>query len=141
MSVTIIEVAVTVQVPLERAWECWTKPEHIVHWNSASADWHTPHASNDLVTGGTFLYRMEARDGSMGFDFGGVYDLVIPQERIEYHLGDGRKVVIRFSGNGNETTIQQDFDAETVHSVDLQRQGWQAIMDHYKSYSEQLSSN
>lgn len=140
MSVSIIEVAITVQVSLDKAWEYWTNPEHIVQWNNASADWHTPHASNNPVTGGSFLYRMEARDGSMGFDFSGEYDLVIPQQRIEYHMADGRKVVIRFSGNETETLIQQDFDAETIHSIDLQRQGWQAIMDRYKQYTEQSNS-
>jgi uncharacterized protein YndB with AHSA1/START domain len=89
---TIISVENTVNAPVEKVWQYWTKPEHIIQWNSASDDWHTPYAENDLSVGGSFVSRMEARDGSFGFDFGGIYDAIITNEYIEYTLGDGRKV-------------------------------------------------
>ncbi len=99
---TLIIVESTVKAPVEKVWKLWAAPEHITKWNNASDDWHTPFAENDLRPGGKFLSRMEAKDGSFGFDFGGVYDEVKPNELIEYTLGDGRKVTINFTGNGNE---------------------------------------
>ncbi len=133
---TIITVAATVNAPVEKVWQYWSLPEHITQWNSASEDWHTPFAENDLRTGGTFLSRMEAKDGSFGFDFGGVYDLVKEHELIEYTLGDGRKVSITFSANGDSTTVTETLEAENVNSVELQKTGWQAIMDNFKKYTE-----
>lgn len=133
---TSITVETIVQAPVEKVWECWTKPEHITGWNNASDDWHTPRAENDLRVGGKFLSRMEARDGSMGFDFGGVYDEVKPNERIAYTLDDDRKVKIVFTGNDNETTVTETFEAEKENSVELQRGGWQAILDNFKKYTE-----
>lgn len=133
---TKITVSTTVNVPVEKAWEIWGKPEHITQWNSASPDWHTPRAENDLRTGGKFSSRMEAKDGSFGFDFGGVYDEVIDHKAIRYTMGDGRKVDIQFDGNGNQTTITETFDAESENPVEMQRGGWQAIMDNYKKYAE-----
>lgn len=133
---TYITVETIVQAPVEKVWECWTKPEHITGWNNASDDWHTPRAENDLRVGGKFLSRMEARDGSMGFDFGGVYDEVKPNERIAYTLDDDRKVKIVFTGNDNETTVTETFEAEKENSVELQRGGWQAILDNFKKYTE-----
>src|SRR5206468_6649167 len=94
---TVITVENTVNAPVEKVWEHWTKPEHITQWNNASDDWHTPHAENDPRTGGKFLTRMEAKDGSFGFDFGGVYDEVVPNESIQYTMEDGRKVNIKFN--------------------------------------------
>ncbi|MBK7123726.1 MAG: SRPBCC family protein [Chitinophagaceae bacterium] len=133
---TSITVETIVQAPVEKVWECWTKPEHITGWNNASDDWHTPRAENDLRVGGKFLSRMEARDGSMGFDFGGVYDEVKPNERIAYTLDDDRKVKIVFTGNDNETTVTETFEAEKENSVELQRGGWQSILDNFKKYTE-----
>lgn len=133
---TSITVETIVQAPVEKVWECWTKPEHITGWNNASDDWHTPRAENDLRVGGKFLSRMEARDGSMGFDFGGVYDEVKPNERIAYTLDDDRKVKIVFTGNDNETTVTETFEAENENSIELQRSGWQAILNNFKSYTE-----
>ena len=98
-----ITVEATVAATVEKVWECWTLPEHIVKWNNASEDWHTPRAENDLRAGGKFLSRMEAKDGSEGFDFWGIYETVKTYELIEYVLGDGRKVRIEFTGTGNET--------------------------------------
>lgn len=133
---TVLTVTTTVNAPVSKAWDYWTTPEHIMQWNSASPEWHTPSATNDLRTGGSFTSRMEARDGSMGFDFGGVYDLVEDQRYIEYTMGDGRKVKITFTAEGDQTTIVESFDAETQNSLELQQSGWQAIMDNFKNYTE-----
>src|SRR5450432_3185232 len=102
---TIITIENIINAPVEKVWEYWTKPEHIIKWNNASDDWHTPRAENDLRVGGSFVARMEARDGSMGFDFGGVYDAVINNEYIEYTLGDGRNVKVTFTNQGNKTKV------------------------------------
>jgi uncharacterized protein YndB with AHSA1/START domain len=133
---TAITVETTVKAPVEKVWEHWTKPEHIIHWNNASDDWHSPKAENDLRTGGKFLYRMEAKDGSFGFDFGGVYDEIKTNELIAYTIGDGRKVKITFSGNGNETKVTETFEAENTNPLEMQKGGWQAILDNFKKYSE-----
>ena len=129
-------VETTVNAPLEKTWAYWTEPEHIMKWNNASEDWHTPHSINDLRVGGKFLSRMEARDKSFGFDFEGIYDQVSPNERIAYTLGDGRKVQITFTDLGNATKISEIFDPESTNSVELQRDGWQAILDNFKRYVE-----
>ncbi|RYY20551.1 MAG: polyketide cyclase [Chitinophagaceae bacterium] len=133
-----ITIRTTVNVPVEKAWESWSKPEHIIKWNSASDDWHTPKAENDLRTGGKFSSRMEAKDGSWGFDFGGVYDNVEEFKVIEYTMGDGRKVKVSFSGQGNSTDIIETFDPESENSIEMQRSGWQSILDNYKKYTESL---
>src|SRR3954470_12908164 len=133
---TKITVETDVNVPVEKAWKIFTSPEDIIHWNNASEDWHNPKAENDLRTGGKFVYRMEAKDGSFGFDFGGTYDLVSPNEQIAYTIGDGRKVQVTFSGNGARTKVVETFEAEETHTTDLQRTGWQAILDNYKRYAE-----
>ncbi|WP_153797636.1 SRPBCC family protein [Foetidibacter luteolus] len=133
---TVITVENTVNAPVEKVWEFWTKPEHITKWNNASDDWHTPRAENDLRAGGSFSARMEAKDGSFGFDFGGVYDEVRTNEYIEYTLGDGRKVQITFTDLGGSTKVTESFDAEGTHSVEMQRGGWQAILDNFKKYTE-----
>ena len=133
---TIITVENTVNAPTKKVWEYWTKPEHITQWNNASDDWHTPRAENDLRTGGSFVARMEAKDGSMGFDFGGVYDAITPNEYIEYTIGDGRKVKINFSAQGNSTKVTESFEAEGTHSIEMQKTGWQNILDSFKKYTE-----
>lgn len=133
---TSVTVETTVKAPVEKVWKYWTAPEHIMQWNSASPDWHTPSATNDLRTGGSFTSRMEAKDGSFGFDFGGTYDEVIDNKRIAYTMGDGRKVVVDFTDNGNETIVSETFDAETQNPVDMQRAGWQAILDNFKKHTE-----
>lgn len=133
---TVITVAVTVNVPVQRVWELWNEPSHIVKWNSASPDWHTPHSTNDLRVGGAFNCRMEAKDGSFGFDFGGVYDAVKVHEHIAYTLGDNRKVNITFTSLNGGTHISENFEAETENPVEMQQAGWQAILNNYKSYAE-----
>ena len=133
---TKITVEVIVQAPTAQVWEKWTAPQHIIKWNSPSEDWHTPTAENDLRTGGKFLSRMEAKDGSFGFDFWGIYDEVIPNERIAYTIGDGRKAEIIFSSTGDTTRITETFEAENENPVEMQQDGWQAILENFKSYAE-----
>jgi uncharacterized protein YndB with AHSA1/START domain len=133
---TIITVEATVNSPVNKVWKFWTVPEHITQWNHASDDWHSPHATNDLRVGGSFSARMEAKDGSFGFDFGGVYDDVKTNERIAYTMGDGRKVKITFSSSGNETRIVEKFEAESTNSHEMQKGGWQAILNNFKKYAE-----
>src|SRR5215203_1803566 len=133
---TAITVQTTVNAPVEKVWKFWTEPGHIVHWNNASDDWHTPRVENDLKVGGKFSARMEAKDGSFGFDFGGEYTNVIEQRTIEYVLGDRRKVRIDFSPEGNATKVIETFDAENTHPIEVQRGGWQAILDNFKKYTE-----
>lgn len=133
---TIITVEATVKAPVEKVWKFWSSPEHITQWNNASDDWHTPYAENDLRVGGKFTSRMEAKDGSFGFDFWGVYDVVVTNERIEYTLGDDRKVKIVFTDQGNATQVTESFEAENENSVELQQSGWQAILDNFRKYTE-----
>lgn len=133
---TIITVEADVNSPANKVWEYWNGPDHITKWCAASDDWHTPWAKSDLRKGGSFTSRMEAKDGSFGFDFGGTYDEVIPNEYIEYTIGDGRKVKITFTANGNSTHISESFEAETQNPIEMQRGGWQAILDNFKKYTE-----
>ena len=133
---TKITVETIVKAPVDKVWKYWSLPEHITKWCAASDDWHAPKAENDLTVGGKFSTRMEAKDGSFGFDFGGVYDDVKTNELIEYTLGDGRKVEIHFSANGNETKVVETFDAESTHSLEMQQGGWQAILDNFRKYTE-----
>lgn len=117
-------------------WKCWTSPSDIVQWNAASEDWHTPRASNDLRVGGRFSYRMEARDGTMGFDFEGTYTGIEPGKLIEYTMDDDRKVWIQFSESDEGILVEESFEAEDIHTAELQREGWQAILDRFKRYVE-----
>lgn len=134
---TRVTVQAVIQAPIEKVWKYWNEPEHITKWNHASDDWHSPWSRNDLREGGQFVTRMEAKDGSMGFDFGGTYDVVKLHEQISYTMGDDRKVDIFFTAQGNETRVVETFDAETTHPVEYQQAGWQAIMDNFKKYTEQ----
>ncbi|WP_309118876.1 SRPBCC family protein [Paenibacillus sp.] len=131
-----ITVETTVHTPVEEAWKHWTEPQHIVKWSFASEEWHAPRAENDVRVGGSFVTRMEAKDGSFGFDFGGVYDDVRVNEHLAYTLGDGRKVTIDFIRQGNDTKIVETFEAEGTNPVEMQQAGWQAFMDNFKKYSE-----
>ncbi len=134
---TIITVEATVNAPVEKVWKFWSSPEHITKWNNASDDWHTPYAENDLRVGGKFTSRMEAKDSSFGFDFWGVYDVVVTNERIEYTLGDDRKVKIVFTDKGNATQVIESFEAENENSIEMQKDGWQAILDNFRKYTEE----
>ncbi|MDI4647865.1 SRPBCC family protein [Cohnella hashimotonis] len=134
---TKVTVETVIQAPVEKVWRYWTEPNHITKWNQASEDWHAPRAENDLRVGGEFTTRMEAKDGSMGFDFGGVYDVVNLHEAISYTIGDGRRVDITFVNQGDATKVVETFDAEGTNPVEMQQAGWQAIMDNFKAYTEQ----
>src|SRR4051812_3110797 len=117
----VLTVETLVNAPVEKVWKYWSEPAHVMKWNSASDDWHTPKAENDLRTGGSFSSRMEAKDGSMGFDFGGVYDQVDDHKYIAYTMGDGRKVEIKFSSEGDATRVLESFDAEESNPIEMQQ--------------------
>ncbi|PIQ77312.1 polyketide cyclase [Candidatus Peregrinibacteria bacterium CG11_big_fil_rev_8_21_14_0_20_46_8] len=131
-----ITIQATVNAPIEKVWECWTQPKHVTQWNHASDDWHSPRGENDLRPGGKFLFRMEAKDGSAGFDFGGVYDDVQMHKLIAYTMGDGRKVNVTFSEKDGATEVVETFDPEQENSIEMQREGWQAILNNFKRYVE-----
>ncbi|MFM2290314.1 MAG: hypothetical protein RIS29_127 [Bacteroidota bacterium] len=132
-----LSVHVTVNEPIEKVWKNFTHPEDIVHWYNASEDWHAPRATNDLRAGGKFLTRMEAKDGSFGFDFEGVYSEVIDYKLIVYGLADGRQVQVKFLELNRKTTeVLEVFDAETVNPLEMQQTGWQNILNNFKRYCE-----
>jgi uncharacterized protein YndB with AHSA1/START domain len=135
-SKTKITVEVTAKVPVEKAWNFWNAPEHITHWCAASDDWHAPKAENDLRVGGKFTTRMEAKDGSFGFDFGGTYTEVKANARIAYIMDDGRKAEIDFIKEGDTTKVIETFEAESENPVEMQKGGWQAILNNFKKYAE-----
>lgn len=136
MKENVITVECTVMAPIQKVWECWTEPEHIVNWSAASDDWHAPRAENDLKVGGKFTTVMAAKDGSMSFDFGGVYTEVKEFEKIAYTLGDGRKVSVSFADLGDGVKVTESFEMEHSHSYEMQKSGWQAILDNFKKYTE-----
>lgn len=140
METTVEKIVITIEAiihaPVKKVWNLWTDPKHIVNWNAASDDWHTPSAENDLRVGGKFIWRMEAKDGSMGFDFTGVYNKVELHKQIDSLLDDGRKVQVSFVEKDNETLVIESFEAETENSLELQKTGWQAILDNFKKYVE-----
>ncbi len=134
---TPITVETIVNAPVAKVWTLWTEPEHIMNWNSASPDWHTPSATNDLREGGSFTSRMEAKDGSFGFDFGGTYTKVLEHEHIAYAMSDGRTVTVTFAEIGGKTFVSETFDPETENPPEMQRAGWQSILDNFKKYAEE----
>ncbi|SDM38171.1 SRPBCC family protein [Kriegella aquimaris] len=131
-----VTIKASIKSSLNKVWDYWTSPEHIVKWNTASEDWHTTKADNDLRVGGKFMSRMEAKDGSFGFDFEGTYDEVVPHKRIAYTLDDNRKVVVTFTEKEGKTEVVETFETETENPVAMQRSGWQAILDNFKVYTE-----
>lgn len=131
-----ITVSVVINAPLDKVWNYWTNPEHIINWNFASDDWCCPKAINNAITGGKFNWRMEAKDGSVGFDFFGQYDLVIDHERIEYEMGDGRKVEITFREKEGQVILDETFETEDANSAEMQRAGWQAILENFTKLVE-----
>ena len=133
---TQITVQATVNAPVKKVWAFWTLPEHITKWTNASDDWHAPKAENDLREGGKFLTRMEAKDGSFGFDFEGVYEEVKPYKSINYKMADGRKVEIIFDDIDGNTSVTETFDPENTNPVEMQQAGWQAILNNFKKYAE-----
>ena len=131
-----ITIETTVNAPIDRVWAAWSDPRAIEQWNAASPDWHTPRARVDLREGGSFSSRMEAKDGSTGFDFEGTYTRIAPQRLIEYVMSDGRAVRVEFIDGADGVTVRERFDAEDAHSAGQQRQGWQAILDNFARHVE-----
>jgi len=133
----MITVEILVNQGIDKVWSDWTEAERVKKWNYASDDWECPRATNNLEVGGKFSYIMAAKDGSNSFDFNGVYTAVEPKRLIEYQLEDGRKVAITFEAMGEGLTkVVETFDAEMENSEEKQREGWQAILDNFKKYSE-----
>jgi len=128
-----ITVETTINAPVDRVWSAYTTPDNIKQWNAASDDWHTTQSTVDLREGGSFSSRMEAKDGSFGFDFAGTYTKVVPNQLIEYSFGE-RGAVVEFNRAADGVTVRVTFDAEEQHSAEQQRQGWQSILDNFAKY-------
>ncbi len=133
-----ITVTTKVKGTINEVWDCWTNPEHIIHWNFASDDWHCPQAKNDLRVDGKFSYTMAAKDGSMSFDLEGTYIVVIIHQKIELTLADNRKVNVTFNKDDDHIIIVETFEPENVHSLEHQQYGWQCILDNFKKYTESI---
>lgn len=131
-----ITIETVVRADLDQVWKAWNTPEDIKQWNAASDDWHTTHSTVDLREGGKFVSRMEAKDGSFGFDFEGTYTRVVPQQTIEYRMGDGREVQSEFVAQADGVLVKSTFDAESENSPEMQRAGWQAILDNFARHVE-----
>lgn len=131
-------ITASVQADRKKVWDCYTSPEHITQWNFADPSWHCPAATNDLTVGGRYVARMEARDGSFGFDFDAIYTEVVMEETFTYEFG-GRQATVSFTESNGHVVITVTFDPETQHSIELQRKGWQAILDNFKRYAESLT--
>lgn len=135
----LIKVENNIKAPMAKAWAAYSQPEHIVNWNFASDDWCCPKAETDFRPGGKYKARMEAKDGSFGFDFEAVYNEIIPQSKIVYTIADGRKVINTFEEKNGETKVITEFEAESQNPEEMQRDGWQAILNNFKDYVENLS--
>lgn len=133
---TIITITAVINTPIEQVWDKWTKPEHITKWNFAIDTWQCTKAENDLKVGGKYLARMEAKDGSFGFDFEARYEVVNEKQELSYTMSDGRKARTIFESIGNATNVTTTFEAERENPVDMQEQGWQAILNNFKKYAE-----
>ena len=131
-----ITVQTTVSADIDKVWNYWTQPEHIMNWNFASDDWHCPAAENNPVTGGSFRATMASKDGAMSFDFEGIYDEVIDRQKIAYSMSDGRQVMVEFQDLGGQVKVTESFDPEQSNPEEMQRFGWQAILDNFKTYTE-----
>ena len=136
----MIHISANINAPIETVWDLYTQPEHVKNWNTASPDWHTTNAEADFTVGGKFSYRMEAKDGSFGFDFWGIYTEIIENKSLKYTLGDDRKVEIEYiETSETNCEIKLAFEAEKVNPEDLQQTGWQAILNNFKKYVEDKS--
>lgn len=136
MKASKVTVEATVNAETKKVWDCWTTPEHITKWNFAAEDWQCPKAENDLRVGGKYFARMEAKDGSFGFDFRAVYDEVIDGKKITYTMGDGRQATTTFENLDGITKVTTVFDAENSNPIDMQQEGWLAILNNFKKYVE-----
>ena len=132
-----ITVETVVKAGLPQVWDAWNNPADIKQWNSAQADWHTTRSTVDLREGGKFTARMEAKDGSAGFDFEGTYTRVVPHKTVEYRMSDGREVTVEFAERAGSVVVRETFDPETENPPELQRQGWQAILDNFRRHVEE----
>jgi uncharacterized protein YndB with AHSA1/START domain len=133
----LIKLEATINAPISKVWEFWTKEEHVKNWNFASSDWHCPNAINNLVVGGEFHYIMSAKDNSMSFDFWGTYKKIEIEKNIEILLGDGRKMKVTFESSDTGTIVTEEFEPEQENPAEMQRAGWQMILDNFKKYVEQ----
>jgi uncharacterized protein YndB with AHSA1/START domain len=131
----LITVTTTVNVPLSKAWDFWTKEEHICNWNFASPDWHCPKATNNLIVGGEFHYTMAAKDNTMSFDFWGTYQKIETEKYIEIALGDGRKMIVEFKETEEGIFITEQFEPEQTNPPEMQQMGWQMILDNFRKYT------
>ena len=131
-----ITVETVVNAPLDTVWNAWNNPDDIMRWNAASDDWHTTTSAVDLREGGSFNARMEAKDGSAGFDFSGTYTKVVPRKSIAYRMDDDREVLVEFTERPDGIVVREAFDAEDQHSAEMQKQGWQAILDNFRRHVE-----
>lgn len=134
----MITVITIINAPLQKVWEYWTKEEHVKNWNFAAADWHCPNATNNLQVGGEFHYTMAAKDNSFSFDFWGTYQKIEPEKLLEITLGDGRQMKVSFEGKGDSTVVTEQFEPETQNPEEMQKAGWQMILDNFKLYVEQF---
>lgn len=134
----MITVSTIINADIKKVWSCWTAPNHIVNWNFASPDWHCPTAESDFTEGGKFNYEMAARDGSMSFGYAGTFKKIEENHLLDFELEDGRNVSVRFIEQGDTTRIEESFEPENMNSEELQRQGWQAILNNFKVYTESL---
>ena len=134
-----ITITALINAPIESVWNNWTNPKHIMQWNFAVDTWQCPKVENDLKVGGKYLARMEAKDGSFGFDFEAIYDVVNENQELTYTMSDGRKAMTRFESHGSTTTVTTTFDAESENPEEMQEQGWQAILNNFKKYTETTS--
>ena len=132
-----IVVSATISAPLEKVWDSYTNPKHIINWNYADPSWHCPSAENDMRVGGKYKARMEAKDGSFGFDFEAIYSELIPNEKFTYGMGD-REVTTSFKNLNTQTEVITTFDAEHENPIEMQQQGWQMILNNFKNYTETL---
>jgi uncharacterized protein YndB with AHSA1/START domain len=136
MKKTKVDIEAGISAKSGKVWNCWTAPEHITKWNFASDDWHCPRAENDVKVGGKMKSRMEAKDGSFGFDFEAVYNEVVPEKKLVYTMPDGREVITHFESLGDTTRVSTTFDAESENPIEMQKAGWQSILNNFKKYVE-----
>lgn len=136
MHTTKVTVQATIDIDCTKAWNYYTNPEHITKWNFADSSWHCPNAENNLQVGGKYRARMEAKDGSFGFDFEAVYSELVVGEKFTFVLSDSREVSVTFHKHNNQTDVIVTFDAENQNPIEMQKDGWQAILDNFKKYAE-----
>ena len=132
----MITVNASIQAPITKVWEYWTNPEHVKNWNFAASDWHCPEATNNLEVGGEFHYTMSAKDNSFSFDFWGTYQEIIDQKYLSILIGDGRQMKVSFESTSEVTKVIEEFEPEKVNTEEMQRAGWQMILDNFKKYVE-----